>query len=522
MIFTEVIEQIMFERGLSHKELASELGISTVQVENLRTGITKLPGERISNKIINYCEQHGIDIDINWNDVLYNIFSESEQYKGYTWVRDLDEDGYVVLKHKECGRKTLVPRHSFGYKSTPCIHCWIDKYVSSEVYNVDTSEDTFRHKFTHKCGHSYSVTYEDIKQKKFRCPVCNGYRYNADNANRNRRITSIQTGTSARPPVTPIVPLWDERLKERIMDIAEEHGFSVEDRDTLHCNLFYPDMTSKQFAFICNTCFDSEIFDKNESSIYKIIDFAVKHKHECEEPDECFLEDTKYQNIVWIPDVEQVLYMVALTVHGNNNLYAIIEKLRSEEYSHEVYVAGIPKQDDGKTVYLFFHYYKENDDTDCINLLVSNTPRKFSQMTFYALPKTYIDCLYEQIKLSMNQQTYNLEELQRSCDEYIDMVNYFKEHNHPIFVYASLSKFSKNLDLILNRGNIISQRQQEVEKILSVQHCPVCRNLHTSKAKVCIDCGFNELNKHFINKAELELWLNNVVIPARKMREEKN
>lgn len=104
----------MFERGLSHKELASELGISSVQVENLRTGVTKLPGERISNKIINYCEQHDIDIDINWNDVLYDIFSESEQYKGYTWVRDLDEDGYVVLKHKECGRKTLVPRQSSG------------------------------------------------------------------------------------------------------------------------------------------------------------------------------------------------------------------------------------------------------------------------------------------------------------------------------------------------------------------------------------------------------------------------
>ena len=46
----------------------------------------------------------GIDIDINWNDVLYDIFSESEQFDGYSWVRDLDEDGYVVLKHKACGK----------------------------------------------------------------------------------------------------------------------------------------------------------------------------------------------------------------------------------------------------------------------------------------------------------------------------------------------------------------------------------------------------------------------------------
>jgi len=47
MIFKEVIEQILFESGLDKKELADELGISFLQIENLRTGVTKLPGERI-------------------------------------------------------------------------------------------------------------------------------------------------------------------------------------------------------------------------------------------------------------------------------------------------------------------------------------------------------------------------------------------------------------------------------------------------------------------------------------------
>lgn len=509
----------MFERGLSHKELASELGISSVQVENLRTGVTKLPGERISNKIINYCEQHDIDIDINWNDVLYDIFSESEQYKGYTWVRDLDEDGYVVLKHKECGRKTLVPRQSFGYKSTPCIHCWVDKYVSSEVYDVDTSEDTYRHRFTHKCGHSYSVTYEDIKQKKFRCPVCNGYRYNADNANRNRNTGSGSTTSTPRPPVIHQAPLWDERLKERIISVATEYGFSVEDRDTLHCNLHYPNMTNRQFAFICNTCFDSEVFDKDESSIQKIIDFAIRHKCECEKPDDCFIENTKRQSIVWIPDVERILHMVSLTAQGGNNISGIIEKLQGEEYSKEVYVAGVAKPEDGKTAHLFYHYYNDNDATDYINLLVSNTPSNFGEMTFYALPKAYTDSLYEHILLSMNQKTENSAALQKSCDEYVDMVNYFKAHNQQIFIYAALSKFTKNLGSLLHQDDVSSQRQQDAEKVLSVQHCPVCRSLHNSTARFCDDCGFDELNMLFINKDEFELWLNEVVLPARNRRE---
>lgn len=523
MIFTEVIEQIMFERGLSHKELALELGISSVQVENLRTGVTKLPGERISNKIINYCEQHDIDIDINWNDVLYDIFSESEQYKGYTWVRDLDEDGYVVLKHKECGRKTLVPRQSFGYKSTPCIRCWVDKYVSSEVYDVDTSEDTFLHRFTHKCGHSYSVTYEDIKQKKFRCPVCNGYRYNADNANRNRRTTSIPTSSSVRPPVTPTAPLWDERLRERIMGIAAEYGFSIEDRDTLHCNLNYPDMTSRQFAFICNTCLDSEVFDKDESSIYKIIDFAVKHKRECEKSDHCFIEDTKRQNIVWIPDVECVLHMVSLTAQGSNNISGIFEKLRSEEYSHEVYVAGIQEPEDGKTAHLFYHYYKDNDETDYINLLVSNTPTNFEKMTLYALPKAYADCLYEQIQLSMKKYSQNADALQKTCDEYVDIVNYFRrkylqDYSETIksrtirnCIFDALSRYTKE--------TIPSQRYAIARHLLNIQRCPVCHNLYKSSDTICDECGFTGINMLFINKDEYDLWFNEVVLPARKRRE---
>lgn len=70
MIFKEVIEQILFESGLDKKELADELGISFLQIENLRTGVTKLPGERIRDRITSFCKEKGIDIDINWNDVL--------------------------------------------------------------------------------------------------------------------------------------------------------------------------------------------------------------------------------------------------------------------------------------------------------------------------------------------------------------------------------------------------------------------------------------------------------------------
>ena len=119
----------------------------------------------------------------------------------------------------------------------------------------------------------------------------------------------------------------------------------------------------------------------------------------------------------------------------------------------------------------------------------------------------------------MNQRTENTTALQKSCDEYVDMVNYFKAHNQQIFIYAALSKFTKNLGSILHQDEVSPQRQQDAEKVLSMQHCPVCRSLHNSTARYCDDCGFDELNKLFINKDEFELWLNEVVLPARNRRE---
>ena len=511
MIFKEVIEQILFESGLDKKELADELGISFLQIENLRTGVTKLPGERIRDRITSFCKEKWIDIDINWNDVLYDIFSESEQFDGYSWVRDLDEDGYVVLKHKACGKKTFVPKESFGYKSSPCIHCWVDKYVSKDSYEVITSEDTYKHQFTHKCGHSYSVTYEEIKQKKFRCPRCNGYKYNADN------LKSVNTATR-RFESSPSISIWSDLTKQRIETMADEYGFFIEERNTLHCILHYPAMTKLQFALVCNTCFDSKVFDKKDDVLQNVLDYLIKHKNECEPREYCVLEATKQQKIIWIPDVERILHMVALTSQGDNGIYKIIDKFSGENYSKEVYIGGITAPDEKNTVYLFYHYFNDNDEAEYVNLLISLTPDSFGEMTFYAYPKTYTDLIFEQIKLSMDKRVLNAEALQKSCDEYIDIVNYFKRYNQQIYLYAAFSKVADKLGA-LTKEVIVSQRQKDAEQVLSLQHCPVCQNLHHSNDGTCKDCGFNELNRMFINKDEYQMWLNDVVLPARKKRE---
>lgn len=519
MIFKEVIEQILFERGIDHKELASELGISFLQVENLRTGISKKPNDRIYNKIVDYCQEHSIEIDINWNDVLYDIFITSDWNKDYLWIRDLNDDGYVLLKHKWCGKHTLVPLNAFGSKSTPCIHCWVDKYVSPDSYTVNLSEYDYNHEFRHKCGHTYSVTYEEIKQKKFRCPVCSGYRYNYDNLNRHSVDVDEELYLDDFVESTSFDnSYWNTELKQRLEKIANERGFSIEEKGTPYCAHNYSQMTDSQFVLVCNNCFDSAIFEKDDSSVQGIIEFANTHANQCENTNYRIIESTKTQSIIWISDLEKILYMTALKANEYDPVAEIIRKIGESDYTKKVYIAHAGDMSDDRTTFLFFHFYDENDSSNYYNLLTMINPNNFGDMSFLCFPNKYLANLYEEIIRAEETEIYNSNKLQQSCDDYIDIVNFFKQNTPEIYLGASFAKAIGKFGDIVNKTSK-NTRDESAERIFNIQKCPVCSSLYRSNKFICTDCGFEELNKVFINKDEYELWFNEVVVPARKKRE---
>ena len=174
MIFNDLIKQILKEQTRDEHELARELGCTTAQIRNLRDGKSKLPNSQTCRKIFRYCDKHSIDYSfIDWNDIAYTLFIDQDWINEYTWLEDLDKSNYILLKHNKCGKKTKVPFSTFNIpRTTPCIHCWVKKYVPLDTYKVELSEDNYKHKFTHSCGRSYEVTYEQIKQKKFKCARC--------------------------------------------------------------------------------------------------------------------------------------------------------------------------------------------------------------------------------------------------------------------------------------------------------------------------------------------------------------
>ena len=141
MVFAELMEMIRHERNLSINDVAKEIGITAPSFRNLLYKKVLKPDGETYFKILNYCTQHNIDTsDLDWNEVVYEYFLNSEKYTDYNWENDLDYNNHIKVKHKTCGRRTLAPISAFDGKSMLCIHCWFDKFVSEEAYSLFINE----------------------------------------------------------------------------------------------------------------------------------------------------------------------------------------------------------------------------------------------------------------------------------------------------------------------------------------------------------------------------------------------
>lgn len=182
MVFSELLEIIQHERNLSDDELAEEIGITTPSLRNILNRKVVKPDGTTSRKILHYCRKYNIDTEeLDWNEIIYEHFQNSPKYKEYQWEDDIDGDGFIKMKHKKCGKSTLVPISAFDGNSMLCIHCWIDNYISKNEYDCNEYDAENYYKFLHvPCGYKYRVSYEQIKQKKYRCPKCFSHSKNAN------------------------------------------------------------------------------------------------------------------------------------------------------------------------------------------------------------------------------------------------------------------------------------------------------------------------------------------------------
>ena len=162
--------------SISARDLGEEIGVTGATISNILSGRIIKPQGETCKKLLGYCQQYGIDTsELDWNEIIHLYFISSKYAREYDWVSDVDEFGTLKLRHKRCGRITTVPIMGLDGASMPCIFCWVDNYISKDAYIVELNSDTTEYTVKHKhCRHVYTVTYEQIKQKKFRCPRCFG------------------------------------------------------------------------------------------------------------------------------------------------------------------------------------------------------------------------------------------------------------------------------------------------------------------------------------------------------------
>lgn len=174
MVFSELIAKILRERGITGKQLGFDIGVTGQTINNLLNGKVLKPDGKTCERLLSYCKSYNIDASsLDWNEIVQNYFYKSKYVHEYEWHSDVDDAGTFQLRHSKCGRITRVPVMSLDGVSTPCIFCWTKSYMAQDAYFVRLSSDTTEFQIIHRhCHHRYVVSYEQIKQKKYYCPLC--------------------------------------------------------------------------------------------------------------------------------------------------------------------------------------------------------------------------------------------------------------------------------------------------------------------------------------------------------------
>ena len=174
MVFSELIAKILRERGITAKQLGLDIGVTGQTINNLLNGKVLKPDGKTCERLLAYCKVYHIDASsLDWNEIIRDYFYKSKYCREYEWYSDVDDAGTFQLRHSKCGRITRVPVMSLDGVSTPCIYCWIKAYMAQDAYFIRLNSNSTEFQITHRhCHHRYVVSYEQIKQKKYYCPIC--------------------------------------------------------------------------------------------------------------------------------------------------------------------------------------------------------------------------------------------------------------------------------------------------------------------------------------------------------------
>ena len=312
-------------------------------------------------------------------------------------------------------------------------------------------------------------------------------------------------------------------VTRQLQQLAADRGFSIEYKSSPYG---YFSLKSGEIALLCNRCGDEVILELN--------DLELRHKIEnlscgCDASglDEDQLAWTKQGKLAWCADLLRVISLVNLTTFNGFTFDGSHYFHFPEEGDKEVFFAADPSDLD--YAYAFVVYPNEKDAWLSKYLLF-----RF-QIATWGTPQVdveisgrwpyYYEKLYEAICQDINDGNKRVIKIaEQNFDCYISAYNALRERQSSVWdvgrLLSTLEDFSNALGKLT--GNTSASKDHYLRRYISLHTCPVCKKVYANTEHKCLECGFPDLNRVFINRQEAEHWYERSVIPYKQRYNRKN
>lgn len=308
-------------------------------------------------------------------------------------------------------------------------------------------------------------------------------------------------------------------ITPEIKELIASRGFSVELQD---CPIGFYTLEPGEMALLCNRCGEEIILNINDENLKEKIESLVCQSDDCSlETDHITL--TRQGKMAWCYDTLRVVSIIKLTTFNDFLFENGAHMSIPEEGEHEVYFAVDP--DDANYAFAFAVYPDEKDAWLSKYLLfrfeIDTWGTSEVNVRVNARWPGYFDELYRLVKQDIaDGENRDASVTALTFDRYVEAYNSMHNLNSTIWNVAralsALEGLSDALGRIVNDSEFIKEaKDRHLQSFLKLHTCPVCRKAFTSTETTCLLCGFQDLNKVFINKDEAEYWRENVLRPYK-------
>ena len=305
-----------------------------------------------------------------------------------------------------------------------------------------------------------------------------------------------------------------------IRELIAARGFSAELRS---CPIGFYTLNPEEMALLCNRCGEEVILNiHDENLVDKITSLSCQS-------DDCSIETdhvalTRQGKMAWCYDTLHVVSIIKLTTFNEFVFENGVHMAIPAEGDHEVYFSVDPSDHD--YAFAFVIYPNETDAWLSKYLLfrfeISTWGTSRVDVEVNARWPGYYNELYRLIKADIaDGEKRDATVTAITFNRYIETFNAMHNLNKSIWGAACtlsvLERFNKSLGRMANDPQFFEEpKDRHLQGFIKLHTCPVCGKVHTSTEFRCLRCGFQDLNKMFVNKDEAEHWREHVLRPYKK------